>query len=174
MVHLWGGGGGASVGQRRWRIIGVSAVEGHWWWRGIGSGAGTSANADALLGLRRSACVTWLNLRCLACTAWLGRMFCGIFVAWLLAAQCPCCGRCGRAAAEVLRRCWGGIVGLALAGYGSKMAPSMDECSRPVRRLTSRMEETQNLTSQSCVFSLRHQKSDGDLHKNSSLSLTFL
>jgi hypothetical protein len=54
-----------------------------------------------------------------------------------------------------------------------KMAPSMDECSRPVH-LTSRIEETQNLTSQSCVFSLRHQKSDGDLHKNSSLSLTFL
>jgi hypothetical protein len=54
-----------------------------------------------------------------------------------------------------------------------KMAPSMDECSRPVR-LTSRIEETQNLTSQSRVFSLRHQKSDGDLHKNSSLSLMFL
>ncbi len=54
-----------------------------------------------------------------------------------------------------------------------KMAPSMDECSRPVR-LTSRIEETQNLTSQSRVFFLRHQKSDEDLHKNSSLSLTFL
>jgi hypothetical protein len=54
-----------------------------------------------------------------------------------------------------------------------KMDPSMDECSRPVC-LTSQIEETQNLTSQSCVFSLRHQKSVGDLHKNSSLSLTFL
>jgi hypothetical protein len=39
-------------------------------------------------------------------------------------------------------------------GMAGKMAPSMDECSRPVR-LTSRIEETQNLTSQSRVFSLR-------------------
>ncbi len=91
-VHLWGGGGGAFVGGRRWRIIGALATEGRRWWRGIGSGAGASADADASLGLRRSARVAWLNLRCSARVARLARTFCGVFVAWLSAARRPRCG----------------------------------------------------------------------------------
>jgi hypothetical protein len=54
-----------------------------------------------------------------------------------------CCSPCIRK--ELLSFSRGSMAG--------KMALSMDECSRPVR-LTSRIEEIQNLTSQSRVFSV--------------------
>ena len=93
------------MGQRQWRIIGALAAERRRWWRGIGSGAGASTDADALLGLHCLARFALLNLHRSAHVARLARTFSGVFVTWLLAAQCPRCGGCGRAVAEVLRDC---------------------------------------------------------------------